>query len=421
MNFFRINIFLSAYIYLKSFLPVKIDIDKKISELINNTSNKKYFILTSQLRVGFILLLEYLKKKFEKNEIIFISYNIPEMINVAKNLKLKIKFTNINKKNHFYSIRDLQKKINQKTLAIVITNMFNSYEDTIRVKELCRIKRIILIEDNAIYFDNYIKIKNSKIYSGSIGDYSLYSFNIMKNISALYGGGVSTDDYEFYKYATNRIDSFKNFFNKIYLRQNIIFLLLKFISIKILYKIFFLRLVKYTHVNKNKFLLKIFYPSLRFKIQNFPDYYFSKINNFSKKLTYYQLSNKKKRIENHNRRKMINIYYHKKFNNEKIKEVKLIDIKNFDYQNFLDFPILVKNKYKLHKYLIENGIETKLFHYKDCRNIFIKNKYEKKLYEEEIICLPNHTKINKTYINLIINKIVSFYKIKYQKNDFELT
>jgi dTDP-4-amino-4,6-dideoxygalactose transaminase len=418
MNFFRINIFLSTYIYLKSFLPVKIDIDKKISELINNTSNKKYFILTSQLRVGFILLLEYLKKKFQKNEIIFISYNIPEMINVAKNLKLKIKFTNINKRNHFYSIRDLQKKINQKTLAIVITNMFNSYEDTVKVKELCRIKRIILIEDNAIYFDNYIKIKNSKIYSGSIGDYSLYSFNIMKNISALYGGGVSTDDYEFYKYATNRIDSFKNFFNKIYLRQNIIFLLLKIISIKIFYKIFFIRLVKYTHVNKNKFLLKIFYPSLRFKIQNFPDYYFSKINNFSKKLTYYQLSNKKNRIENHNRRKAINIYYDKKFNNEKIKEVKLIDIKNFDYQNFLDFPILVKNKYKLHKYLIENGIETKLFHYKDCRNIFIKNKYGKKLYEEEIICLPNHTKITKTYINLIINKIVSFYKIKYQKNDF---
>jgi dTDP-4-amino-4,6-dideoxygalactose transaminase len=412
MNFFRINIFLSTYIYLKSFFPIKLDIEKKISEQINITSNKKYFILTSQLRVGFILLLEYLKKKFQKNEIIFISYNIPEMINVAKNLKLKIKFININKDNNFYSISDLKKKINKKTLVIVITNMFNSYEDTIRVKELCRIKKIILIEDNAIYFDNYIKIKNSKIYSGSIGDYSLYSFNIMKNISALYGGGVSTDDYEFYEYATNRISRFKNFFNKIYLRQNIIFLLLKIISIKIFYKIFFIRLVKYTHVKKNKFFLKIFYPSLRFKIQNFPEYYFSKINNFSKKLTYYQLSNIKNRIENHNKRKVINIYYQKKFNKEKIKEVKLIDIKNFNYQNFLDFPILVKDKYKLHKYLIENGIETKLIHYKDCRNIFFKKKYKKKLFEDEIICLPNHKKINKTYINLIIYKIASFYKNK---------
>ena len=417
MNFFRINIFLSTYIYLKSFFPIKLDIEKKISEQINITSNKKYFILTSQLRVGFILLLEYLKKKFQKNEIIFISYNIPEMINVAKNLKLKIKFININKENNFYSINDLKKKINKKTLVIVVTNMFNSYEDTIRVKELCRIKKIILIEDNAIYFDNYIKIKNSKIYSGSIGDYSLYSFNIMKNISALYGGGVSTDDYEFYKYATNRISRFKNFFNKIYLRQNIIFLLLKIISIKIFYKIFFIRLVKYTHVNKNKFFLKIFYPSLRFKIQNFPEYYFSKINNFSKKLTYYQLSNIKNRIENHNKRKVINIYYQKKFNKEKIKEIKLIDIKNFDYQNFLDFPILVKDKYKLHKYLIENGIETKLIHYKDCRNIFLKKKYKKKLLEDEIICLPNHKKITKTYINLIIYKIASFYKIKFKKNE----
>ena len=100
----------------------------------------------------------------------------------------------------------------------------------------------------------------------------------------------------------------------------------------------------------------------------------------------------------------------KKLTQEHIDKTRRWGQKNSDYQNFLDFPILVKNKYKLHKYLIENGIETKLFHYKDCRNIFIKNKYEKKLYEEEIICLPNHTKITKTYINLIINKIVSFYK-----------
>jgi dTDP-4-amino-4,6-dideoxygalactose transaminase len=165
MNFFRINIFLTTLVYLKSLFFISKDIDKKISKEINKTSNKKYFVITSQLRLGFILLLKYLKNKFQRKEIIFISYNIAEMINVAKNLKFQIKFLNINPKNHFFAIDQLKKKINKKTLAVVVTNMFNSYNDTIRVRKLCDEKKIILIEDNAIYFDNFIKIKKSKIYS----------------------------------------------------------------------------------------------------------------------------------------------------------------------------------------------------------------------------------------------------------------
>ena len=44
--------------------------------------------MTSQLRVGFILLLKYLKEKNpNKKEIIINSYNLAEMVNICKNLK----------------------------------------------------------------------------------------------------------------------------------------------------------------------------------------------------------------------------------------------------------------------------------------------------------------------------------------------
>ena len=45
---------------------------------------------------------------------------------------------------------------------------------------------IFLVEDNAIYFDNYKKSKNFKKYSGELGDFTLYSFNLMKNIAIYY-------------------------------------------------------------------------------------------------------------------------------------------------------------------------------------------------------------------------------------------
>ena len=80
--------------------------------------------------------------------------------------------------------------------------MFNSRIDTLKLKDFAK-KKIILIEDNAIYFDNFSNVGQKKIYSGSFGDYSLYSFNIMKNISTLYGGGISHNDKEFYKFIKN--------------------------------------------------------------------------------------------------------------------------------------------------------------------------------------------------------------------------
>ena len=84
-----------------------------------------------------------------------------------------------------------------------------------------------LIEDNAIYFDNFSKIKKILFYSGSFGDFSIYSFNIMKNISSFYGGAATTNDQNFLKFY-NQVSSmteivikgdFKNNNSPQYLRE----------------------------------------------------------------------------------------------------------------------------------------------------------------------------------------------------------
>ena len=275
MKYFRINIYLKFKIYLFAFFLIKNKFEKKIEKLIKENSKKKVFVLTSQLRVGFLLLLKYLKDKYpQKNEIIFLPYNLAEMINVAKNLNFKPIFSNLNYDSGFYDFRYLKKNIKKNTLALVITNMFNSYEDTIKIKKFCKKNKIILIEDNAIYFDNFKIKKNNKIYTGRFGDYSLYSFNIMKNISALYGGGVSTNDIKFIKFCTTEKLNYSHFPLFLYIKQNLIYFFLKINSVNFIYKIFFFRIVKYAHLKKNFFLLKLFYPSLKFEKKKLPKYYF---------------------------------------------------------------------------------------------------------------------------------------------------
>jgi len=417
MKIFRINLYLTIKNFFIAFFINSNKIDKDIAKVICKNSKKKYFILTSQLRVSFLILLKYLKKKIpSKNEIIFSSYNLAEMVNISKNLNYKIKFCDLNYNSGFFNMQDLRKKINKKTIAVVLTNMFNTYQDTILLRKICRKKGVILIEDNAIFFDNYKKIKNKKNFSGTFGNYSLYSFNIMKNISALYGGGISTNDKDFINFAQNEIKLFKSFNLFLLFKQSIIYIILKLLSVRLFYKLFFFKIVKQAHLNNNLFLLKIFYPSLKFTNSKFPNYYFTKISNFSKKLVYLQLQDIVSRNNNHKLRKTKNNYYMNKFKKKKIKHVQLLPIKDFNFQNFIDFPIIVKDKINLNKFLLKNGIETRTIYYRNCSKIFkTKNSFCTKAekYENEIICLPNHTKINNKYIDYIIQIISKFYDRRY--------
>ena len=89
----------------------------------------------------------------------------------------------------------------------------------------------------------------------------------------------------------------------------------------------------------------------------------------------------------------------------------MIPINDFNFQNFMDFPILVKDKYKLNKFLLTKGIELRSIYYVNCSKLFkMKNKYSNaEKYEKEILCLPNHKKIKKEYIIFIVNCINEFY------------
>ena len=152
------------------------------------------------------------------------------------------------------------------------------------------------------------------------------------------------------------------------------FFVLKILSNNILYKYLFFVIIKYVHINKIDFLLKQFYPVLKFKIKKFPIYYFTNISKLSKKLVFNQLINAKKRNQNHKSRKFNNIYYYNKFNKINLSQIKTIKIYDFNYQNFIDFPILVKNRIALNKFLLINGIESRLYYYKNCEQFFNKNK-----------------------------------------------
>ena len=93
-------------------------------------------------------------------------------------------------------------------------------------------------------------------------------------------------------------------------------------------------------------------------------------------------------------------------------ELTLINKSDENYQNFLDFPILVKKKENLNKFLLSHGIEVRMKHYYNCAKMF-NNKSSNAVaekYEKELICLPVHPKITPSYISFVAKKINQFYE-----------
>ena len=409
---FRIWLYLKFSNFLRSLFENKqIEKRRKLIEYnILKQSNKKYAALFSQCRVAFFFILKFLRKKYDKKEIIFCAYNLPEMINIAKNLNLNIKFCDINNKTGLIDYKQLKKKLSNKTIAVVLTNMFNDYKDSQKIKELVKKNKTILIEDNAIYFDNFTKLRNKNIFSGNLGDFSIYSFNIMKNISSFFGGAASTNNKEFIEYYKKENKKLDEFFSLPLIKQISIFVILKLMSINFLYKIFFIHIIQYSYYKNIKSILQLFYPSLRSINKKFPKYYFSRISELSVNATYYQIKDKVRRQRIFNSRKIKHKYYFKKLLKIKNKKFDLLHIKDVNYQNFLDFPILVKNKDKLNRFLLDKGIEIRFKHYYNCEKLF-KNKktcINAERYEKQLICLPVHPKIQLTDMDFVVKNIEVF-------------
>ena len=85
------------------------------------------------------------------------------MINVALNTGMKINFCKLNINSGEPDLKFLSKIITKNTVAFVATNIFSSPHTLQQLKRLCLKKKIFLIEDNAIYFDNYY-LKKKKNY-----------------------------------------------------------------------------------------------------------------------------------------------------------------------------------------------------------------------------------------------------------------
>ena len=244
--------------------------------------------------------------------------------------------------------------------------------------------------------------------AGSFGDVSLFSFGIMKNISAFFGGALATSNKDLRDFADTKIKSYKNFPKLLYLKQILLYVMLKILLSKYVYNYFFFYVIKFAHLKDIKFILKLIYPSFKFKKKDvIPNSYYSKISNMSIKIINKILFDKKN-LEHSTNRKNNNMTYYLNLKNNK--NIIVFPLNDIDFQNFLDFPILVKQKKELIEYLFNNKIEIRSHFYSNCEKILDeKNCLNSEYFEKNIICLPSHPGISNKKIQEICKLINNFF------------
>ena len=88
-----------------------------------------------------------------------------------------------------------------------------------------------------------------------------------------------------------------------------------------------------------------------------------------------------------------------------------IEILDKDFQNFLDYPIIVKkNKDRLVDFLFQKGLETRYHFYSNFEKyLHLDNNKGSRYFEENLICLPSHSGIEEKIIRKYCDEINNFY------------
>ena len=419
LKFFLLN--KSRFYFNLSFLNIL----KKILFYIMNTKNNYQEIVSKKFQIyfpnsnifffnhgrgGFFSLLKCFKNRSRK-KVLINSLTLFEMVNMIIYAEHEPIFVD-NKKHSFETNTiELIEKYKDEIGFVVITHLNGLNKEIFEVKEKIdeinesrdKIDKIFLVEDVAVSFG----AKYNNIFCGSIGDFSILSFNIMKNITSLTGGALVDNTRSINSNEVNKDLVNISLFD---ISKKIFFVfLLKFLNSKIIFPYFFI-IIKISQKNNYNFFLRKYRTDFHtYTAKKIPLDFMKNLSNFQLFLLVDQLNS----IEKNNDIRIKNsLYcYDKLKNNENL----IFPQINFNQENiFIEFLIICKQiEYKKYIFLksLSQYIDIKNFYYTNCDSEKTFLKYKKssclnaKYISENIIMIPVNIDQKKKDLDKIIDII----------------
>lgn len=186
------------------------EFEKKFSNYVNAKYSISVNNGTAALHVA--LLAIDLKKN---DEVIVPTYTYIAPVNAIKYVGAKVKFIDSNLSNWQLDELKFEKAITKKTKAVVVPHLYGQMCNIQKIKNICKKRKIYLIEDCAQAFGCFYNNK----HLGTFGDISTFSFFGSKTITTGEGGMVITNNKIFakkiYNFKTVGVMPNKNYWHNV--------------------------------------------------------------------------------------------------------------------------------------------------------------------------------------------------------------
>ena len=218
--------------------------------------NEKYNVnFVFKARIGLFHILSYLLKNNKtKNKVILSSFTVFDMLNMILLSGFEPIFVDHYKNSSQIDFNHLKKTIelNDDIGAVLLTHYNVNNSELLEISNICKEKKIILIEDCAISIAS--KVDND--YVGKFGDYSIFSFGFYKFVNVLSGGMVFSKNKDFYNYVIKQEKNWNEV--KIYNLYKLIikFFFVRIMSSKIIFNFIF-PIIKYGYKNNVRLITKL--------------------------------------------------------------------------------------------------------------------------------------------------------------------
>jgi len=173
----------------RSFFPDRGSSFNHFAGKLGASVGKSYVYLTNSGLAGFYLILNILKARSSRREVVLPAYTAGSLVVAVRKAGLKPVLCDISLEDFNSGPEELLKAVSQDTLAVVAVHMFGIPIGGIKRLKLEIPKEVRFIEDCC-------QAQGSRVDGLSVGDFgevSFFSFNRGKNFSTFGGGAIAMD------------------------------------------------------------------------------------------------------------------------------------------------------------------------------------------------------------------------------------
>jgi perosamine synthetase len=358
---------------------------------------KKNLLFLGRARTGIYLLVKYYLENYpgHNKNVLLAAYTIPDIFNLIVRAGGNPIFVDFDRRSTFHSLTDLKKKINIYTPKILVLTHYHLEEKELKkILNICKQKKIIVIEDKAV---SYGAIQKRSFF----GDAAIFSFSSFKLLNFYYGGALTCKNDSIFKKIQSEVNSWKSLNVFQYFRQVVLTTSYQFLTYKFIFNYFGFYFLNLNLIrNKESFYRKYFSKG------KFDKSYFTQPSaGFFREI--FSKINEAKIIQKH--RVDIFLIYYKYLKNFSIPKV--INKKQILSSSCYNFIISHKKSKLIRKILFKHGFDTGKSLYdnlNDLSNYKLKNINTKNLDRlyKNLIILPTHQSVKKEYAINLARKII---------------